>query len=102
MAQRAKSTVFVITGNGLEDGRVVYLRGDGSWGPDLDAASQLTDAAERDRTVATAAVELRTRITGIYAFEVGITEGGERILSAREQLRAQGESATRRRMGFGG
>lgn len=102
MGEKVKSTVFVVTGNRLRDGRVVYLRPDRSWSTDLDAAWSLTDAAERDAIVAWAQPSERLEITGIYAFDVPITESGARLLSTRERLRAQGEIATRRRMGFEG
>lgn len=102
MAERVKSTLFVVTGNRLRDGRVVYLRPDRSWGPDLDEAWTLTDAAERDALVAWAQPSQRLEITGIYAFDISITESGARVLSTRETLRAQGEVATRRRMGIEG
>lgn len=102
MAERVKSTVFVVTGNRLRDGRVVYLRPDRSWGSELDAAWTVTDTAERDALVAWAQPSQRLEVTSIYAFDVPITESGKRVLSTRERLRAQGEIATRRRMGFEG
>lgn len=102
MGEKVKSTVFVVTGNRLRDGRVVYLRPDRGWASDLDAAWTVADAAERDAIVAWARPSQRLEVTGIYAFDVPITESGRRVLSARERLRAQGEIATRRRMGFEG
>lgn len=102
MAERVKSTLFVVTGNRLRDGRVVYLRPDRTWGGALDEAWTLTDAAERDALLAWAQPTERLVVTGIYSFDISITESGRRLLSTRETLRAQGEAATRRRMGFEG
>lgn len=100
-SERIARTVFVVTGNRLVDGRVVYLRSDRSWGPDLDAALELDDAAARDALLAEVQTRDRLVVTNVYAFEVPITARGERRLSARERLRAAGEAQTRRRLGLG-
>ncbi|UJR80310.1 DUF2849 domain-containing protein [Sandaracinus amylolyticus] len=101
MAEKIERTLFVITGNRLADGRVVYLRGDQTWGSDFDAAEQLDDAARRDQLVASAQREHNLVVTGIYAFDVGLTASGDRVLSARERLRAAGEVSVRRRLRVG-
>lgn len=101
MAEKLERTLFVVTGNRLEDGRVVYLRGDGSWGRDFDAAELLDDAARRDALVARAQREDALHVTGVYALDVGVTASGARVLSARERLRAAGEVNVRRRLGVG-
>lgn len=100
MAEKVERTVFVVTANRLQDGRVVYLQRDGSWAADLDSAEQLTDTARRDELVATIAREQFVVVTGCYAFDVGLTAGGARVLSTREQIRAAGEIGARRRLGL--
>lgn len=101
MAEKVERTLFVVTANRLADGRVVYLRGDRTWGPTLDDAELLADAARRDDLVAWASGEQqRVIVTGCYAFDVGVTASGARVLSTREQIRAAGEVAVRRRLGL--
>jgi hypothetical protein len=97
-AEKLVRTVFVVTGNRLRDGRVLYLRADRTWSHDLDAA-ELLDAAARDARLEWAPSQ-RLEVTGIYALEVGFTTSGARLLSARERFRAQGEITTRRRLGI--
>jgi hypothetical protein len=92
-------TVFLITGNRLVDGQVLYLREDGTWSEAIDEAHAIADAAWRDERVAWAQATFPLAVTGIYAFSVGVTASGERVLSARERLRALGGEATRRRLG---
>lgn len=101
MAEKVERTLFVVTGNRLDDGRVQYLRADGSWGHDFDAAELIDDAARRDALVARVQREHALEVSGIYAIEVGITASGERVLSTRERLRAAGEVNVRRRLGVG-
>jgi len=101
VAEKIERTLFVVTGNRLEDGRVLYRRADGTWGGDFDAAELLDDAAARDALVARVQREEALRVTGIYALEVGITVSGARVLSARERLRAAGEVNVRRRLNVG-
>jgi len=104
-ARRVVSTAFVVTGNRLRDGRVVYL-GEGRWSPILAEAASHATEGERDRALEVGR-STPNEITGVYAFDVGITASGERILSARERLRAAGEGGTldrlglRRRLGHG-
>ena len=100
MAEKVERTLFVVTANRLADGRVVYLRGDRSWGPTLDDAELLADSVRRDHLVAWASGEPRVIVTGCYAFDVGLTASGARVLSTREQIRAAGEVAARRRLGL--
>lgn len=101
MAEKLERTLFVVTANRLADGRVVYLRADQTWGTDFDAAEALDDAARRDALVAWGQREQSLTVTGVYAFDVGVTAKGERVLSARERLRAAGEVSVRRRLGVG-
>jgi hypothetical protein len=98
VADKVERTVFVITGNRLRDGRVVYLRADHGWHPDFDSAEQIADPAARDARVAEAQRRDRLAVTGIYPVDVGLTSSGERVLSARERLRAAGESNVRKRL----
>ncbi|MDQ3033044.1 MAG: DUF2849 domain-containing protein [Myxococcota bacterium] len=100
MAEKVERTLFVVTANRLQDGRVVYLRGDGTWGPGLDAADPIADEVRRDELVAWALREQNVIVTGCYAVDVGITASGARVLSAREQIRAAGETEARRRLGL--
>ncbi len=100
MAEKVERTSFVVTANRLHDGRVVYLQPDGRWDGDLETAELLTDAARRDELVSSIAREQFVVVTGCYAFDVGITAGGARVLSTREQIRAAGEIGARRRLGL--
>jgi hypothetical protein len=101
VADKVERTLFVVTANQLRDGRVVYLRPGGTWGADLDAAELFEDPAGRDAQVAWAQREQSLLVTGCYAFDVGFTASGARLLSARERLRAAGEASVRRRLGVG-
>jgi hypothetical protein len=100
MAEKVEQTFLVVTANRLEDGRVVYLRADRSWAPDLDAAELLTDTAERDARIAWAARDQSLIVTGCYGFDLGVAASGARVLSTREQIRAAGEASVRRRLGL--
>lgn len=102
MAEKIERTLFVVTANRLDDGRVQYLRADGTWGHDFDAAELIDDGARRDALVARLASEHALLVTGVYAVDVGVTTSGERVLSTRERLRAAGEINVRRRLGVEG
>jgi len=98
--EKVERTVYAVTGNRLVDGRVVYLRADGTWSPSFEDAQLIADPAERDARLSWAQANFSTEVTGIYAFEVGLTAKGAWVLSARERLRALGAEETRRRLGY--
>jgi hypothetical protein len=92
-------TRFVITANRLSDGTVLYLDEGSRWVLHLDDAHVIADAAERDRLLAFAKTCER-EICGPYAMELAVKTDGERVLSARERLRALGPDDVRRRLGY--
>jgi len=83
----------VLTANRLDDGRVVFLAGDGSWSPQLsDARVAGDEAAESELVALGAAAERACRVVGCYLIPVTERDGTLLATSARERIRAQGPS----------
>lgn len=95
----AKEIDFIVTANRLGDGRVVYLAAPDRWSESYEAARVTRDPAERDAWVAWAKSQERV-VCGAYAIEATLDAKGQRVLSARERLRALGPGDARRRLGY--
>jgi Protein of unknown function (DUF2849) len=91
---------FVLTGNRLDDGRVVYLSTTEQWVFRLEEAVEVESETDRDERLARLRDRDRRTVTGIYALEVEVNERGERLLSARERIRAGGHADLKRRLGW--
>lgn len=98
--ERAAPTVYLVTANKLTDGAVVYLAAGESWTTSIDSALSFDDAQERDRWVAWGKAR-ENEVCGCYGIDVGRSATGERVLSTRERLRAEGAASARARLGYG-
>jgi len=83
----------ILTGNELVSGAAVYLRADGVWGEDLQAARlfRREDTALRDADIA--ATKATGRIVGIEIEEIDQVDGVIVPRRLRERIRAAGPTA---------
>lgn len=83
----------ILTGNELISGAAVYLRADGVWGEDLQAARLYgkDDAAARDADIA--ATKATGRIVSIEIEEIDQVDGVIVPRRLRERIRAAGPTA---------
>lgn len=86
-------TLQAITANRLADGRVVYLREDGSWSGRIED-SVVVESEDRAKALlegAKRAVADRL-VVDPYLFAVAVADGRIRPLGRREEIRAAGPS----------
>lgn len=89
MADGDQSVFRVVTANRLRDGVIVYYNSDGTWTPDIHAATVVT-GDDADPLVAAAEKDAKANlVVGVYAIEI---TGDHQPLSARERIRATGPS----------
>jgi len=87
-------TKYVITANGLADGRVIYLDALDQWTADLAGAEVFEGTAELDAGLNRSRVaEDACVVVGAYQVEVTVNGGATRPVRYREQLRARGPSS---------
>jgi hypothetical protein len=80
-----------ITGNRLDDGRVVFLDEDGGWAHDFAAALLVSDGPELDQATAYAQSQHDARIVvEPYAIDVAVVDGRPTPTRIRERIRAEG------------
>jgi hypothetical protein len=80
-----------ITGNRLDDGRVVFLDEDGGWAHDFAAALLVSDGPELDQATAYAQSQHDARIViEPYAIDVAVVDGRPTPARIRERIRAEG------------
>jgi hypothetical protein len=89
-------THFVISASFTESGAPAYLTGDGSWSPNLQAATTIPSEAERDEKLAEALRHERV-VCDAYFFDVRVEGSVIDPLSARERIRAEGPTVRIRR-----
>ncbi len=83
-------TLQMVTANGLGDGGVLYLAGDGGWSVDFKLGATAS-GAEADRLLENGrAAEARQIVIGAYLIDVEEAEGGLKPVRYREQIRADG------------
>ncbi len=79
-----------VTGNRLDDGRVVYLTKDGEWSGRLSECRLAATDAEGASLLALAERDAAGgRVVGPYLFEVGLDGGAVTPLGQRETIRAR-------------
>jgi hypothetical protein len=79
-----------VTANGLGDGAVVYLDGDGGWSGDLGHAATAS-GGETERLLGLGrAAETEQRVVGPYLIDVEELDGTLRPVRLRERIRASG------------
>lgn len=84
-------TVRMVTANALRGGSVVYLRGDGTWSPRLEEGATVSDDADAESLMATAAGAVVDRqVVEPYLIELALTGDALVPVRTREVIRSQG------------
>lgn len=87
-----------ISASRLRDGRVVYLRRDGTWSANLEDAQVFDETAVNEALARAKADELE--VCNPHVVEAPYDAEGRPILSARERFRRDGPDAVLRRLGY--
>lgn len=83
----------ILTGNELISGAAVYLRADGVWGEDLQAARLFGKGQAAERDAAIAATRATGRIVSLEIEEIDQVDGVIVPRRLRERIRAAGPTA---------
>lgn len=83
----------ILTGNELVSGAAVYLRADGVWGEDLQAARLFGKGQTAERDAAIAATKATGRIVSLEIEEIDQVDGVIVPRRLRERIRAAGPTA---------
>ena len=90
-------TLWIVTGNFLEDGNVAWRRADGTWSRAI-ADAGVVDSEANAKAHVTAAIQREQRvICAPYVIEVKVEGGVILPQSARERIRATGPTIRIRR-----
>lgn len=81
----------IVTANALIEGDVIYLCADDTWTRDLQSADVITDEADADVRLISAASQTSVAV-GVYLAEIELHPDGLKTKHFREEFRKSGPS----------
>ena len=81
----------IVTANALIEGDVIYLCNDDTWTRDLQTANVITDEADADVRLISAASQTSV-VVGVYLAEIELHPDGLKTKHFREEFRKSGPS----------